>query len=226
MIASTLASSSPFLSSSVFRAVSAVALSSTLFACVMEDGPPRQLAHESSGGSGTVGSVGTGTDAGAPSAQLPASPAPLLVVIDTNQVMNADPGQGVGVFTEYATGGKWHVWWTCDTTISHLPCDVVMSATTTAGTITNVDGAALQGGTFTTPTPSRVEASITTTTQVNGLTFMTNPGALITLEATIGGLKEGPGANRSFFFFVQDGQINGGYTGTLTNPLQLQGKTP
>jgi hypothetical protein len=224
MIASTVDSSSPFLSSAVFRAVSAIALSSTLFACVMEDAPPRRLTPDSSGGVGTVGPGGT--DAGAPSTTLPPSPAPLLVVVDTNQVMNADPGQGVGVFTEYASGGKWHIWWTCDTTISGLPCDVVMSATTTAGTITNVDGAALQGGTFTTPTPSRVEASITTTTQVNGLTFMTNPGALITLEATIGGLKEGPGANRSFFFFVQDGKINGGYTGALTNPLQLQGNAP
>jgi hypothetical protein len=30
----------------------------------------------------------------------------------------------------------------------------------------------------------------------------------------------------SFLFFVQDGKVNGGFTGKVTNPLQVQGKTP
>jgi hypothetical protein len=44
---------------------------------------------------------------------------------------------------------------------------------------------------------------------------------VITVEASVGGVKDG-----SFLFFVQDGKVNGGYAGKLTNPLQLQGKTP
>ena len=130
------------------------------------------------------------------------------------------------VFTEYTAGGKWRVWWTCDTLISKQQCDVSISATAAAGNISGVDAAELQGGFVTTPTPSRIEASVTTTNQVHAVTFTTKPGAVITLEATVGGLKEGPGQNRSFFFFVQDGKINGGYAGTLTNPLQLQGSSP
>ena len=216
-----------FLSSSFFRGASALALSSTLFACVIEEAPPRRLggsdaptptAPYNPGSGGTSGSTGTpptGT-----------SPSPMLVVVDTDQVMNADPGQGVGVFAEYAAGGKWHIWWTCDTTKSQLPCDVAVSATAASGTIDGLTSEELQGGLATSPEPSRVEAHSNITNQVNGIRFKTTPGAIITLEATIGGLKEGPGPNRSFFFFVQDGKINGGYTGTLTNPLQLQGKTP
>jgi hypothetical protein len=229
----TKLSSSSSFSSSWVAGASAVALASSLVACVIEDAPPR---HYGSGdqpaptdpGTGAGTPVGSGTVGAIPPSDgtSSASPAPMLAIIDTDQVMNADPGQGVGVFTEYATGGKWHVWWTCDTTLSKQSCDVSLSATTAAGTISNVDAGQLQGGFVVTPDPSRVEARVTTSTQVHGITFTTNPGAVITLEATIGGLKEGPGPNRSFFFFVQDGKINGGFGGRLTNPLQLQGKTP
>jgi hypothetical protein len=185
----------------------------------MSDQPPT-AATGVPAGSGTVG------PAPAPTDTTTTSPAPILVVVDTDQVMNADPGQGVGIFTEYFTGGKWHVWWTCDTALSKQTCDVALSATVASGTIDNLDTAELQGGVATSPNPSRVEARATTSTQVHGITFTTAPGAIVTLEATVGGLREGPGANRSFFFFVQDGKINGGFAGRLTNPLQLQGKTP
>ena len=183
--------------------------------------PPPSAGTGAPVGSGTVGPVPA-----PPDGTTTTSPAPILVVLDTDQVMNADPGQGVGIFTEYFTGGKWHVWWTCDTTLSNQTCDVSLSATVASGTIDNVDAGELQGGFVATPNPSRVEARATTSTQVHGITFSTNPGAVVTLEATVGGLREGPGPNRSFFFFVQDGKINGGYAGRLTNPLQLQGKTP
>jgi hypothetical protein len=205
----------------------AIALASSLFACVVDNGEHRRSFSDQPpvvGGQAPVGS-GTATPAPAPS-DTTTSPAPLLVVLDTDQVMNADPGQGVGIFSEYFTGGKWHVWWTCDTTLSKQLCDVSLSATVASGTIDNLDAGELQGGYAATPNPSRVEARATTSTEVHGITFTTSPGAVVTLEATVSGLKEGPGPNRSFFFFVQDGKINGGFTGRLTNPLQLQGKTP
>ena len=209
-------------------AIRGIALASSLVACVVEDSDHRRTFSDDpptvSGGA-PVGS-GTVGPAPAPGDTTTISPAPLLVVLDTDQVMNADPGQGVGIFTEYFAGGKWHVWWTCDTTLSKQLCDVSLSATVASGTIENLDASALQGGYAATPNPSRVEARTTTSTQVHGITFTTNPGAVVTLEATVSGLKEGPGQNRSFFFFVQDGKINGGFTGRLTNPLQFQGKTP
>lgn len=223
------------LSSSSFSSVwvtaaSAIALASSLAACVVEDsGPHRSMSDQPPSAGGPGAPVGSGTLGPAPVPSddtTTSSPAPILVVLDTDQVMNADPGQGVGIFTEYFAGGKWHVWWTCDTTLSNQTCDVALSATVATGTISNVDAGELQGGFVTTPNPSRVEAQATTSTQVHGITFTTSPGAIVTLEATVGGLREGPGPNHSFFFFVQDGKINGGFSGRLTNPLQLQGKTP
>lgn len=227
MSSSKLSSSSSFASSWV-TAVSAIALASSLVACVIEESdhrhsygdPPPDTSSGPPAGTGALGPLP------APSDTTTTSPAPLLVVLDTDQVMNADPGQGVGIFTEYFTGGKWHIWWTCDTTLSKQLCDVSLSATVASGAIENLDAGDLQGGYAATPNPSRVEARATTSTQVHGIRFTTNPGAVVTLEATVSGLKEGPGQNRSFFFFVQDGKINGGFTGRLTNPLQLQGKTP
>lgn len=200
-----------------------IALTTSLVACVIEDAPPRRLANDPAPatpvGSGAVG----GTPAPDPSG---VSTSPILAVLDTDQVMNADPGQGVGVFSEYFGGGKWHVWWTCDTAKSQQACDVVLSATAASGTISNLDSTAIDNGSAVISNGSRIDAQTTTTTQVHGIRFNTNPGAVITLEAAVGGLREGPGPNRSFFFFVQDGKINGGFTGRLSNPLQLQGKTP
>ena len=209
--------------------VSALALASSLVACVIEDSGPRRRVSDQPPTAGTEAPVGSGAVGAVPApteGPTTTSPAPILVVLDTDQVMNADPGQGVGIFTEYFTGGKWHVWWTCDTTLSNQTCDVALSASVASGSIDNVDAGELQGGFVSSPNPARVEARATTSTQVHGITFNTNPGAVVTLEATVGGLKEGPGTNRSFFFFVQDGKINGGFSGRLTNPLQFQGKTP
>jgi hypothetical protein len=207
-----------------------IALTTSLAACVIEDAPPRRLADDPAPATpvtATPGGSGSGTVGGTtPSEPSGVSTSPILAVLDTDQVMNADPGQGVGVFSEYFGGGKWHVWWTCDTAKSQQQCDVVLSATAASGTISNLDATAIDNGSAVISNGSRIDAQTTTTTQVHGIRFNTNPGAVITLEATVGGLREGPGPNRSFFFFVQDGKINGGFTGRLSNPLQLQGKTP
>lgn len=200
-------------------------LPATLFACVYEDEPPRQLAPDphpydpapANSGTGQVPSGGTNGD----TAPAPSSPSPMLVEVDTDQTMTADPGQGVGVFVEYGTGGKWHVWWTCDTAKTDQKCAFAVSISAKSGNIANADASQMQGGLMTTPTPSSIEASVTTATEVHGLTFDTNPGAIITLKASLGGVIDG-----SFLFFVQDGKVNGGYVGKLSNPLQLQGKTP
>ena len=157
----------------------------------------------SSGGSGG----GTGTK-------------PMLVVVDTDRVMNATPGDGVGVFTEYRSGGHWRIWWTCDTNKTSQSCS--FNVTAASGTISNVAGISLQAGdTAGQPTDSQASAATTTTVTAQGMTFDTAPGATITLDAQMDGQETG-----EILFFVQDGKINGGYMGTLTDPLQLQPSTP
>lgn len=185
----------------------------SLTGCIYEDERPRRLAPEPYSTAGSASASGEPTP--------PRSPAPMLVEIDTDQTMNAIGGEGVGVFVEYSKGGRWHIWWTCDTAETRQSCDFSVSAAAVSGDITHVDASELAGGFVTTRDASRIDAKSTTTTELHGLRFDTAPGVAITLEAAVGGLKDG-----AFLFFVQDGKVNGGFTGKLTNPLQLQGNVP
>lgn len=206
----------------VLRLGALAIFASAVTGCVIENDHPRRLGPSPTYDDGTYGGAtgsNSGSNGGTDSTNT--ATAPMLVEVDTDQTMTADPGQGVGVFVEYGAGGHWHVWWTCDTARTNKPCDVDVSIASGNGPIANLDASQLASGYVTTPEPTRVEASVRTTNEVHGLKFDTLPGAVITLEATVSGLKDG-----SFLFFVQDGKVRGGFQGVLTNPLQLQGKTP
>jgi hypothetical protein len=177
----------------------------------------------------------TQTDSGTPDAPSRASggstkpsPEPMLAHVDDNMKLNASPGQGVGVFTQYETGGQWNIWWTCDTSITSENCPFDIQVSAEKGSITNAMSQGFASSdSLSAPTPGAgvtsggIEAKTLTTTGIQGITFDTEPGATITLSATVGGLYNG-----QFLFWVQDGQVNGGYKGTVTDPLMLVGATP
>ena len=165
-------------------------------------------------GGGVGGSGGSTGDGG--------STKPMLAIVDPDRIMHATPGQGVGVFTEYQTGGHWRVWWTCDTAKTSEPCAFDVIARVTNGAIANAAGLSpQQGDRLSQANAESVDAVTVTTANIDGMTFDTTPGATITLDAQVGGLRDG-----SFLFFVQDGKIDGGYTATLTDPLMLQPLSP
>jgi hypothetical protein len=151
----------------------------------------------------------------------------MLVDVDPDRTMTATPGDGVGVFTEYQAGGHWHVWWTCDTKKTNLPCGFDVAISVTQGTIANVASAIGRGDTLTQASSAEIEAQTTTTSEVSGVTFDTVLPAgvtskpVITLDAKMDGVED-----PNFLFFVQDGQINGSFAGSLTNPLMLEPSTP
>ena len=172
------------------------------------------------GGAGPASTGPGGIGGGAPSTT------PILVDVDPNQTMNATPGEGVGVFVEYKTGGHWHVWWTCDTDKTGLDCVFSNTITVATGSISNLVGQMLESSNMATQlNAQKVIVNTDTTTGVDGITFDTpfssGQKPMITLEAQLNG-----GDNGQFLFFVQDGQINGGYTGTLTDPLKLEPSIP
>jgi hypothetical protein len=198
--------------SSLVGGTCAVAL--VLIGCSVQTDPPPYVTGASGG---EVGPTQTGESGGTPSAT------PILVDVDDGATMTAQPGQGVGVFTEYVTGGHWHVWWTCDTTQTNETCPMSVTVSlVNSGKIGNVvpDVNSTAAPTVNSAANS-VAATTITTTGIDGMTFDTDPGAMITLTATVGGVYDG-----SFLFFVQDGVINGNYAGTITDPLMLEGKTP
>ena len=155
---------------------------------------------------------------------------PLLAVVDTGQTLSAPAGQGVGVFIEYQTGGHWNLSWTCDTQLTGRTCPFGIAVALTSpssgaaaangatpGTIVNVvDDLVSPDATVTSPSPSELAASSTTGSSLDAIGFDTFPGATITVTVTLSGVENG-----SFFFFVQDGKVNGGYKGTISDPLML-----
>jgi hypothetical protein len=191
-------------------------------ACVVRNDPPPSRDYGPSGGASSSSSSSSGGSSGSTSGG-PSSATPILVDIDTDKTMNAAPGEGVGVFVEYASGGHWHIWWTCDTNVNPggpVTCDFSVHANITKGTIT-LKSDAPAGTSRLLPSGQELDLDTTTGAEVHGFTFDTDPGAVVTLEATIGGQRDG-----RYFFFVQNGQVNGGFSGTLTDPLMLEGTKP
>jgi hypothetical protein len=171
-----------------------------------------------------------GTDGGGTVSAGEATPSKnlLLGIVDDGAKMNSSPGEGVGVFTEYDEGGHWSIWWTCDTKRTMENCPFEIKVTSDEGTITKATAVGFTSSDkLTTPaTPSAgpqggIVATTTTTTGTSGVTFDTEPGARVQLSATVGGLYNG-----QFLFWVQNGKVNGGYTGAVSDPLLLQGRSP
>jgi len=150
---------------------------------------------------------------------------PILAEVDTDQTLNASPGEGVGIYTEYYTGGHWYVWWTCDTNRdpAHRPCNFDVDVHVEQGKVSNVRGDRLLSSDSldASSNGTDVGAHTVTRTDVTGVYFDTEPGAIVQLSGYVDG-----NADPSYFFFVQNGQVNGGYSGRLTNPLRLQGSRP
>jgi hypothetical protein len=195
-----------------------VGVASMLGACVVYEHDSRHEVPTEGVAGPPSGGVSGGVATASPSS---GSATPMLVEVDTDQTMNAAGGDGVGVFVEYGKGGHWHVWWTCDTLKTQQSCDFAVTLSVAAGQIGKLDASELAGGFVASPTPSRIDAKSTTTTEVDGVRFDSDPGAVLTLQASVGGVVDG-----AYIFFVQAGKLNGGFAGKLTNPLQLQGTIP
>ena len=137
--------------------------------------------------------------------------------------MTAQPGDGVGVFTEYAAGGHWHIFWTCDTNRTNFDC-LFNVGISTAGAITNPAGDALDTTdqlSLNQAPAGQLTAVAQTAATIKGVTFDTAPGAIVTIDVQVDGQRQG-----EFLFFVQDGLVNGGYAGRLTDPLMLEPSSP
>ena len=153
--------------------------------------------------------------------QPPPSGTPLTVVVDTNQTMNVQGGQGVGVFVQYAAGGHWHVFWACDTTLSGLPCDYQIKMTGTS--IANAKTSQFeQTDALDSATADQLVATTHVTTGIDAVDFDAQPGADVKIDLTMSGLRTG-----EFFFFVQNGQVNGNFpSDKLTDPLIFEPSSP
>jgi hypothetical protein len=146
------------------------------------------------------------------------SPAePVQTYIDTNAQIETQPGQGAGVYVEYAAGGHWIVRTTCDTVSHPTPCPWDIIVTPEDGrSISNVAAEDLEStdsvGTYP-EYPQSYQLLTETGNDVDGITFDTEPGTAISVDAFLDGTCALP-----YFFWVGDGAA---HTGAPSNPLVL-----
>ena len=114
------------------------------------------------------------------------------VEIEADQFIDVSSGDGVGVFVEYATGGDWELFTTCDTEVSELPCEFDLFVSVPFGsTIWGVDGLELERDDWL----HRVESGVlnlgfTTELGFDRVQFRTSPGETIRLDVWLDGAPD------------------------------------
>lgn len=142
------------------------------------------------------------------------------VTIDTGATMSLTPGEGVGVFVQYAKGGHWILSTTCDTRISRKSCafDVVI-APEAGATLSEVAG---QGLSRKDKLELRDDGTVRLVTRtslgVAGVTFDTEPGAMVEFDVWLDGVPQ-----PRFVYLVSDGSVA---EGVPTNPVDVVPSTP
>ncbi len=144
----------------------------------------------------------------------------MLVPIDTDKTLESPPGEGVGLFVEYATGGTWRLWTTCDTNYSNVGCkfDVVASVDA-ASKIDVVQGSDLEGYDEAKPLD---DGSATfhaeTASDIDVMTLFTTEGSVLRVELLVDGSDAG-----RFIYWVGEGVL---HEGSPTNPVDFQPTSP
>jgi len=147
---------------------------------------------------------------------------PMQVAIDADQIIEATPGEGVGIFVEYASGGHWRVWTTCDTKVSGLGCGFDVFATALDGdVISNVKGEGLEGADLVEEDknyPGSFHLYAETSSEVDTMTFDASPGSVVELEVYLDGVSQ-----PRFVYWSGGGVL---HSGAPTNPVDFKPQSP
>ena len=146
---------------------------------------------------------------------ITSAPAIADITIDTGVGMSASPGEGVGVFVQYAGDGHWDVFTTCDTSASGASCnfDIVVSADPGV-MISGVQGADLSAGdTLSLNSDGSFRLVTDTDFGTNGVSFDADPGATIEVDVLLDGVSQ-----PSFVDAVSGGVL---LQGVPTNPVDF-----
>jgi hypothetical protein len=180
------------------------------------------LAGCAAGLAGCIWSGGGSEPDPAPPITVPAPTldTPQQVAITPDKTLQSNAGDGVGIFVEYATGGHWHVWTTCDTNQSKVSCDFEVFAIPEKGAnISNVQPETLEGGDVAELLKDgSAHLSASTSTELDGMTFDATPGAVVELEVYFDGVPD----SRVVYWFGNDTL----HTGAPTDPVDFLPDTP
>ena len=177
-----------------------------------------------------VWAPGCAPGVGGEGASLLASPAPAaegrsrvvvaVVTIDAGATLELTPGEGVGLFVQYAEGGHWNLSTTCDTRTSGQPCafDVLISPAPEAS-FSGVEGRGLSRDDRLELRPDGSVRLVTSTSfGTDGMSFDSEPGAIVEVDALLDGLPQ-----PRFVYVVSEGAA---VEGVPTNPVAFSPSAP
>jgi hypothetical protein len=191
--------------------VLALAAAVAVGGCVVESGP---------GGCDCAGTGGAATGGGSGAGGGSAGQGTVVkATVDTDQTLEAAPGEGIGVFIEYAAGGTWHVYATCDTKISNMSCAHDVSVTVPAGVgFGGIRHDGLEGADAVREYSDGLELVTDTSSDFDGVYFETDPGATVRFETWMDGAPEA-----RYVYWIGGGAV---HAGAPSNPLDLVPSKP
>jgi hypothetical protein len=176
-------------------------------ACTYDNGDARRIPDGLPPGGG--GGTGGGGDCGPEE--------PVQTSIDTDAQIETTPGEGAGVFVEYAKGGHWVLRTTCDTLKNAPPCAWDIIVTPEDGrSISNVKPEDLEATDSAKPYPEfprSYQFIAETEGDIDGITFDTEPQTAVQVDVFLDGACALP-----YVFWVGDGAL---HTGAPSNPIVL-----
>jgi hypothetical protein len=179
-------------------------------ACTYDNGNARRIPDPAPPGGAGNGGGGSGSGNCGPEE-------PVQTYIDVDAQIEIMPGEGAGVFVEYAKGGHWVLRTTCDTLKNNVPCAWDIIITPEDGrSITNAKAQDLEAtdslGTYP-KFPRSYQLVAETGGDVDGFTFDTEPQTAISVDVFLDDACALP-----YVFWVGDGAV---HTGAPSNPIVL-----
>ena len=134
--------------------------------------------------------------------------------IDTDELLDVEPGAGAGAFFEYEAGGTYHVTTSCDVA-SGSDCwwDIVVTPLDSAP-IKSVSPLDLEeDDTLSFGATNQLRLVAYTGDDFDGFSFQTEPGAAVEVDVLLD-----EGAGNGYLFWVGDGAL---HSGAPSNPVDL-----
>jgi hypothetical protein len=144
----------------------------------------------------------------------------LRVDIDTDQTIETDPGEGAGLFVEYAAGGAYHVFSTCDTNRSNFSCEwlVVASIDPTLSLEVAEDGDLEKDDSITRIDKGAVRLRFVSDADFDGAVLTVPEGERLRLNWLLDGF-----ADSTQLTWISGGAV---HTGAPSDPLDLLPTSP
>jgi hypothetical protein len=140
--------------------------------------------------------------------------------IDTGATIEAQAGQGAGVFVEYLGQGDWHVWTTCDTAVKGLDCHYTLFLTPYGSSVREVyeEPVDTSRGNSVQSYATHVEARFHTTYEADGVHVIIDPGAALEVSFSLDGDPD------PRVLFWNDAEVL--HTGAPSNPMAFYPTSP